>query len=213
MIDPPRAAIIGPRGVRSLRQVDIRARGKHEHWLQDLVFRHPELLPISEISGEFGPPIPLEQIDALFVSPRGYLTIVETKLVHNPEARRAVLAQVIDYARKLSTWSTEDLAARVFAARPDAKMDRTYPAPIGGTTTDLFNHVRDYAISTVAAIPEDGPAVAPIIDKSDFLKALQRNIEHARFFFSLSVSEISRAFRNSSMRCSIVSPFCNSRLR
>lgn len=105
MIDPPRAAIVGPGGVRTLTQVDVRARDEDEHWLQDLVFRHPEVLPINEISGEFGPAVPLgmevDGIDALFVSPRGYLTIVETKLVDNPRYHQEVCKRRGDYPSRL----------------------------------------------------------------------------------------------------------------
>ena len=44
----------------------------------------------------------------------GYLTLVETKLWRNPEARRTVVAQIIDYASHLSTWTYDDLRQAVF---------------------------------------------------------------------------------------------------
>ena len=40
-------------------------------------------------------------IDVLYVSPAGLVTIVETKLWRNPEARREVVGQILDYAKEL----------------------------------------------------------------------------------------------------------------
>jgi len=39
----------------------------------------------------------------------GYLTLVETKLWRNPESRRTVIGQIIDYAKELSRLSYEGL--------------------------------------------------------------------------------------------------------
>ena len=47
----------------------------------------------------------------------GYLTLVETKLWRNPEARRTVVAQIIDYASHLSTWTYDDLRQAVLSCR------------------------------------------------------------------------------------------------
>ena len=47
----------------------------------------------------------------------GYLTLVETKLWRNPEARRTVVAQIIDYASHLSTWTYDELRQAVLASR------------------------------------------------------------------------------------------------
>lgn len=52
-------------------------------------------------------------IDNLFLSPQGYLTIVETKLWRNPKARRQVVGQIIDYATDMSQWSYEQLEKAV----------------------------------------------------------------------------------------------------
>ncbi|HMP92186.1 MAG TPA: hypothetical protein PKD90_04895 [Phnomibacter sp.] len=78
---------------------------------------HPNLLPIHEIGSGFAPAIAIGRevatkagyFDNLFVSPDGYLTIVETKLWKNPEARREVVGQIIDYAKELCMWSFTDL--------------------------------------------------------------------------------------------------------
>jgi hypothetical protein len=77
-----------------------------EAWLQRLVDRHPECLPISEIEPGFTRPVSVcmelptrhGPIDNFLVTPDGDLVIVETKLWRNPEARRKVIAQALDYA-------------------------------------------------------------------------------------------------------------------
>ena len=92
-----------------------------EHALQSLIARYPALIPINEIEPAFGPlvclgqevPTPAGPADVLYISPRGYLTLVETKLWRNPQARREVVGQIVDYAKELAAWSFEDLDAAV----------------------------------------------------------------------------------------------------
>lgn len=84
-----------------------------EEWLQELLFKYPDILPVDRLDEEFAPPISLGReiasIDNLFISPKGLITIVETKLWRNPEAHRTVVAQILDYAQTLSTWSYKKL--------------------------------------------------------------------------------------------------------
>ena len=56
-------------------------------------------------------------IDALFVNRHGLLTIVECKLWRNPQARREVVGQILDYAKELARWDYEDLQREVSTAR------------------------------------------------------------------------------------------------
>jgi hypothetical protein len=102
---------------------------KDEDWLQDLLYRHPELLPVDEFDEMFAPAIPLGRevasgrgpMDNLFVSPAGGITLVETKLWKNPEKHRTVVAQIIDYAKELATWDYDDLASAVLASSRSRK--------------------------------------------------------------------------------------------
>jgi hypothetical protein len=84
-----------------------------EEWLQGLLFKYPDILPVDKLDEEFAPPISIGReitgIDNLFISPKGLITIVETKLWRNPEALRTVVAQILDYAQALSTWSYKKL--------------------------------------------------------------------------------------------------------
>ncbi|MBY5924754.1 MULTISPECIES: hypothetical protein [unclassified Halomonas] len=97
---------------------------RNEAWLRDLLAAHPDLLPIEEVDPSFGPLVSLctelsteaGPVDAAFISPSGRLTLVECKLWRNPEARRKVIAQILDYARAVSQWSYADLQRQVAAA-------------------------------------------------------------------------------------------------
>lgn len=48
-------------------------------------------------------------IDNLYITPSGMIVIVETKLFRNQEARRTVIAQIIDYAKEVQKWDAEKL--------------------------------------------------------------------------------------------------------
>jgi len=96
------------------------ARGEFE--LRDLLFDHPEILPLAEIDPSFGPVVPVAtelnvpgvgRIDAVFIDRCGRLVILECKLWRNPEARREVIAQILDYAREVAQWRYEDLLREV----------------------------------------------------------------------------------------------------
>jgi hypothetical protein len=100
-----------------LQPIDIRKQAYDEAWLQELLCEHPDILPVSEIEPIFQPLIPIGRevltengaIDNLFVSHRGYLVLVETKLWRNPEAKRQVVAQAIDYGSSIANWSYDKL--------------------------------------------------------------------------------------------------------
>jgi hypothetical protein len=56
-------------------------------------------------------PLPSGYVDNLYATPDGDLIVGETKLFRNPEARREVVAQIIDYAKDLSALTYESLNA------------------------------------------------------------------------------------------------------
>lgn len=108
---------IGNKNSQKLKRIPLNEKLFQEDWLQDLIHNNPQVLPIDNIESGFAPLIPLCReistdvgyIDNLFISPNGYLTIVETKLWRNPEAKREVVGQIIDYAKELTTWSYSKL--------------------------------------------------------------------------------------------------------
>ena len=89
-----------------------------EKWLQEALFAHPHCLPIKELDPRIGRLIPIcmelqteaGPADILYITENGQLVVVETKLWRNPEARRVVVAQILDYAKQLTKWSYSDLA-------------------------------------------------------------------------------------------------------
>lgn len=102
-----------------LQPLPAKEKAFQEGWLQELLFKHPKILPVDYIDESFAPLISLGReianIDNLFISPTGLLTIVETKLWRNPEAHRTVVAQVLEYAKTLSTWTYNDLESAVMS--------------------------------------------------------------------------------------------------
>ena len=96
-----------------------------EDWLQDLLYRHPQALPIGEIDESFAGLVPVCRemetpvgpVDVVYVTPAGRPVIVEAKLWRNPESRRKVIGQILDYAKELSRWNYETFDAAVRRAR------------------------------------------------------------------------------------------------
>lgn len=96
-----------------------------EAWLQRMIHSHPSVLPISEIEPACWPafpvctelPLPSGFADNLLVNPDGNLIVVECKLWRNPELRRKVVAQIIDYAKDLMVLDYADLEQRVSKAK------------------------------------------------------------------------------------------------
>lgn len=113
--------LVSGREVLRLVRVSLTEPEHDEGWLQELLYTHPTLLPIEEIEPIFGPAIPLcrelptaaGSVDVAYISPAGFPTFVETKLWHNPEARRQVVAQIIDYAAAIAQWTYDDFVEAV----------------------------------------------------------------------------------------------------
>lgn len=125
-----------------LERVFLGAGMHSEDWLQALIFKHPELLPVPQIEPAFGTIIPAAReiacghgsIDNLYLTPSGEIILVETKLWRNVQARREVVAQALDYVSSLTTMGFDAFEAAVLkgigahgeslydlvAAQPDA---------------------------------------------------------------------------------------------
>lgn len=114
-----------------LKPIPLARKTVSEGWLQKLLFEHPELIPAEEIEPLFRELIPVARelrtgagaLDLLYMTPEGWLVLAETKLWRNPEARRSVVAQLIDYANAMAQWSYTDLSDAVGKARGDTGAD------------------------------------------------------------------------------------------
>lgn len=148
-----------------LQRVAFGDREYNEDWLQRLLFEHPRLLPIGEIEPWFDDAMPVVRelptragpLDLLYVNARGYLTLVETKLWRNPQARREVVGQVIDYAKEIARWSYGDLVEAIRMADP-----QRFPADV-----DPLLHLAREA--------------SPDFDERDFVDSVQRGLRRGQF--------------------------------
>lgn len=152
--------------IETLRRVPVGETPFKESHLRDLLAETPSLLPVRHFDQVFADPVSLGtefpiadvgRIDALFLSPTGYLTIAETKLWRNPEARRKVVAQIIDYAQRLAKWSYRELED-TFQERRTAGRE---------TPVSLFEHVCDV---------DDDAA-----EEAEFVNAVTRCLRDGRF--------------------------------
>jgi hypothetical protein len=108
-------------GVSRLARISLTQKDFDEAWMQGLIHENPDLLPLDELRPTLGEltslgreiATPVGPIDNLFVDSNGTLVIVEAKLYRNPEARREVVGQIIDYAAALSRWGFSDIDAAV----------------------------------------------------------------------------------------------------
>lgn len=114
-----------------------------ERILQENIQRLPELIPIEDAIGQQVALLPIGMevqvgsgaIDILMLDSEGVLTIVETKLAKNPESRREVIGQVLEYGAHISEWSLLDVereAERFFRSgdAPSEHKNSTFKAAI-----------------------------------------------------------------------------------
>jgi len=100
--------------------------------LRDLILAHPEALPLTEIDAGFAGALPLctematpaGPVDLVLLTPDGLPVLVECKLWRNPQARREVVGQVLDYAKELARWSSADIAREARRRGAGAVFDR-----------------------------------------------------------------------------------------
>jgi hypothetical protein len=129
--------------------------------VQRLIHEHPSCLPIAEIDPMFCGPVPIctelnttaGPIDNFMVTPSGLPVLVECKLWRNPEMRRQVVSQILDYAKELSRWSSSDL-------------QREASRRLGRTGNALLELVREAGHE---------------VNEADFNDALTANLRRGRF--------------------------------
>jgi hypothetical protein len=97
-------------------------------------------------------------LDNPLVTPAGDLALVECKLWRNPEARRQVIAQIIDYAKEISSWTYETLQEAIRRTKPLEGSDEN-------TTRSLYEPV----------LPKGE------IDEASFHDTVSRNLKRGRF--------------------------------
>ena len=141
--------LIGTAGANvRLEKLTLSSGAYNEAWLQQLVFNHPEILPIGDFEPGFGElcavarevPCAHGFIDNLYITGTGDLVLAECKLWRNPQARREVVAQALDYVAALTQLSYDAFESAcskgqgmsgmslydVVAARPDALAEQDF---------------------------------------------------------------------------------------
>ncbi|TIL65161.1 hypothetical protein [Mesorhizobium sp.] len=111
----------------SFRRTRLRAGegAQDEKWLQTLLFARPDLVILDRMEADAGAFVPIVRelplareggvvfLDILGISRSGRLVLVECKLWRNPQARREVIAQILEYAALARGLSYSDLTAKV----------------------------------------------------------------------------------------------------
>jgi hypothetical protein len=146
--------------VVTLHRVEFQDNFHDETWVQELLFSHPELIPFEELEPAFKGSIAVARevesgagpADVLFVNSDGLLTIVETKLWRNPQARREVVSQLIHYAAGFANMEYKDLVAAIKNA--------------SGSSDGLVERMKANGIA---------------LDETRFHDAVSRNLRRGRF--------------------------------
>jgi hypothetical protein len=162
-----------PASAIRLERADLRPSGENgrvydEAWLQRLLHQNPEVLPIEQIEPGFGKLVPLCRelplplganqtgyLDNLFATADGRLVLVEAKLWRNHEARRAVIAQALEYAASIFRLGYEELQSAVLQARK-------------------------HDVPQVASLHEIIACHHRPVDETEFLDAVSRNLSRGR---------------------------------
>jgi len=161
-----RPFIISDNGYTKLERLPLSRNEFQESWMQQLLQRFPQLLPVAGIDTIYAPLVCIGRevatqagyIDNLYISPKGYITIVETKLWRNPEARREVVGQIIDYAKELQSFSYERLD----------KIVKAYNKNNFGIESGLFQTMVEHQLLEAQ-------------DETLFVDIVENNLSNARF--------------------------------
>src|SRR5271165_1935415 len=133
---------------------------EREAFIQSLVHDHPEVIPMADIAPPFMPlvsvckelPTSAGPLDNLWLTPDGGIVLGECKLFRNPEARRQVIVQALDYARAIAGLGYEELEAAVRKA-------------LGSPSTTLWSLVSDQSA----------------LEQAQFVDAVSRRLRQSHF--------------------------------
>ena len=119
---------------------------RREATLRDMIADHPSMLPVHDLDPSYGMLITVTKelsipgvgfVDILLMDEHGRLVVVECKLWRNPQARREVVGQILDYAREISRFGYEDLQRQVsIATRRQGNVLHALAREAGGTLSE-----------------------------------------------------------------------------
>lgn len=137
-------------GILHVPRLDLSASDFNEAWLQRLVHQNPTVLPLYQAEPEAKSlhpvcrELPLSlpggstvSLDNFLLTPEGRPILVECKLWRNPEARRKVVAQALEYASAVFAMNYDQLEkaaghARRAAGEPEASLFELAGQPEAG---------------------------------------------------------------------------------
>ena len=173
--------------------------GRHdEQWLQRLIHRHPTCIPMDQIEPGLPELVPIcmelplssGYLDNLLMTPEGDIVIVEVKLFRNPQARREVVAQALDYASSLFGMDYTALEETVLQSDFDGKQR---PSRLYDLFTDADTLDEPAFVDAVNLNLKNGRIVVLVIgdgiraDAEDLVSGLQL---HAGFHFTFALVEL-----------------------
>ncbi|MCA1748362.1 MAG: hypothetical protein ABR601_10795 [Parasphingopyxis sp.] len=159
-----------PEASAYLTRIELRESGGtyDEAWLQELIHCFPEIVPVDQIDPGFGDLIAVCRelplvfgasrsgaLDNLLMTPEGRLVLVEAKLWRNPESRRKVVAQAIEYASAVFSMSYEEFEKAILNARKPE--------------TEQFKSLHAYMESR-----------CPVISEEEFIDSVTLNLKRGR---------------------------------
>lgn len=160
-----RPVIIKNGQVKILEKLSLNSRKYNEDWIQDICYKNPNLLPLEELEPTFEGMVPIcrelstesGSIDLIFINEYGFITIGECKLWRNPEARRKVIGQILDYAKDIAKWNFEKFEKECLKARKESE-------------ESLFEVIQQYY---------------PDTDEANFIDNVQNNLKRGRFVLAV----------------------------
>lgn len=144
-----------------LEKISLQDKSYDENWIQQICYNHPNTLPISEFEPSFDGIIPICQelpiksgyCDLIYLNENGFITIGECKLWRNPEARRKVVGQILDYAKDIAQWNYQEFEKACLKARNNHE-------------TSLYEIMQTYF---------------PDLSEHEFIDRVQENLRRGRF--------------------------------
>lgn len=113
--------IVGDECPEKLERIHLNSNELLEKTIQEVIEKCPDILPFSDIDISFGSFTHLCReyktqnglIDHVLLGEHGEICLIETKLWRNPEARRKVIGQIIDYGSALRGMTYTDFEESV----------------------------------------------------------------------------------------------------
>lgn len=113
--------IVGGECPEKLERIHLNSNELLEKTIQEVIEKCPDILPFSDIDISFGSFAHLCReyktqngpIDHVLLGEHGEICLIETKLWRNPEARRKVIGQIIDYGSALRGMTYTDFEESV----------------------------------------------------------------------------------------------------